>query len=1612
MRATRSAPSLTVACLNTNGLNNAGKRRAVFRDLQRREDGVGVLCLQETHCPSLQAAAGWVEQGAGPGLPFRGPSAWAAGTSASRGVAVLVGEHVRAESFECVHRCPEGRVVGVLLSLGGRHYLVYSVYAPSEGAQRAAFFTGPLRAALLGGVQRCPGAELIVAGDFNCIESPALDQVGGGGSGGRVVGFRGGLEPLQVELGLVDSYRALHPAGRAFTHVATIGTTAARLDRVLVLDRMVPHLAAAGVRDGWQGDHRLAFATLSLPGALPRGPGDWVFPARLLADPAFVASMSARFSSWFAQRPVHTGYTGAQRWEAFKRYARDRVQLFDMRLRRDQRSRRAGQARRAAAAAREWALRPTDVAAADAWAEAQQGIQDAQAAAAAQAATFAGVLWDDWGESSTAWFHRLAEQRRVDSSIASLTVPSLPPGGASRVVSLADEEGRAAAAECIAGFYDGSLPSGLFRPRPTDTNAQDDMLASLDARLSPQARDACEGALGTGGIDADELLAALQACAPGKVPGADGLTYEFYRAFWPVVGAPLAAVFSAAFAQEGGRLPDSMLLGVVVLVYKGAGPRSDVACYRPLTMLNADYKLLAKAMARRFSPALSQVIDPTQTAFLSDRWIGDNVLQHLEEVDCLEASRQPGVIAFLDFEKAYDAISRPWVVRCMQALGFGPLAVRWVRLLLEGTRARCRFNGFHTRDFEVLSGVAQGSPLSPALFIMAAQPLASRLRHLQRVGAIAGIQLPDGRLAPPSNQHADDTTLHVPSLTALHRAWDLAVQPYCRASGSAVNASKGKALLLGAAADGHDGPFSDAATRMVVVGRDDAVRHLGVMLGRGAAGERAREGKFEAIARVVVARISHWSAYTLTHDGRAHLAQQCLASTLVYHATFSRPPPRLLNTLHSTVMRFVEGADALGGPCRAVAHLPRALGGRGVPCLPRVVDALQAGVICRLLHPARAPWKALAASWWASLDPPCAGLRSLLFAGAPAGGPAAALPRRVAGYVEGFWACAPHRITPLAHLPTMHLLREPLFGNPSVLAAGQRPHPLLPGGFPAAVAAGIHTVADLAAALSERPPPPPGVAAELRALYARLPPPLSVAVGPPSPPLAAQEHEHSWWEWPAPAGAPAPAEEQLLRVTDGAATTFTVEPGGGLTEVGSVPWPAPVGRPVGRPALVIAAPVGGPRRSRGHGGDGGAAPAGSGGRPMRLFYVGPWLGGARAPFDPTVWGLAGVPLLLSTTSQRTAALVQRDAAADGAASAASFRPGRPIQPAVWPSADGGDSALQQRERRWVETAAPRQAARRPQEQRHGADPELARTAAWMRPTAPRLGPAQRQQHRADHRLLEAPAAAGGSGGVPPGRAARARWWDAFDDPLGGIPAAARTPWGSCWRRLHRVPAPRAHRFLAWRVLHGSLPCAARLASWQAPRRSTARAESYCHHPGCAAEGQPETITHVLMDCPVARQATAWACRLWAAATRRPAPPCTAAVFLAGDRRAWSPGDPALQDLWDIVRLATLYFLWTARCRGRLEARVVPALAVVAQVVHYLRARISQDAIRAYCPPHAYACVGGEWVPDRPTLSPEGFQARWASHGVLCSRPHPDGPLQIRLTLVHPVPPPRASTRGG
>ena len=178
------------------------------------------------------------------------------------------------------------------------------------------------------------------------------------------------------------------------------------------------------------------------------------------------------------------------------------------------------------------------------------------------------------------------------------------------------------------------------------------------ARLPSEAQQACEGT--EQGITLDELQAALKLSARGRKPGSDGLPYEFFSHFWEVLGPELLAVLKDAFqAQHGLCLPTSMTQGVITLLYKGKCSKALLDSYR---LINSDYKLLAKALATRFGSACG---GPHSDRFCA--WSVDwrQCVVPIQRRYSQAANRSAWLHVFLDISKAYDRLSRPWVLGCM-----------------------------------------------------------------------------------------------------------------------------------------------------------------------------------------------------------------------------------------------------------------------------------------------------------------------------------------------------------------------------------------------------------------------------------------------------------------------------------------------------------------------------------------------------------------------------------------------------------------------------------------------------------------------------------------------------------------------------------------------------------------------------------------------------------------------------------------------------------------------------------------------------------------------------------------------------------------------------------
>ena len=1591
-------PSLQLLSLNVNGLRERQKRAALFAVLQAGP--WHVIALQETHHATQAEAAQWCREGSSPTAPWDGPSFWAAGTSASRGVALLFKACPLLSGVSAYSADPCGRFVAAQGNLSGNSVTMASVYAPVERQERAPFFQQRLLPAM------SSGTPLLLGGDWNCVAED-LDLIGGQ-PGTRQHGFHSGLLPLQQALGLQDAFRRLHPQAREFSHTATSGASSARIDRWLVSDSLLSDVSAASVTDLILSDHYGVAVSVSPANAPPRGPGLWSMPPAIISHPTFKALMTAQIQAFLQGHPLSATLSRAARWDQLKVHIQDVARGYCFTFH----AQRTGQLRllrvRASQARAVYVAAPDSLHALDALRHTAATLRQHRQQQAATDALRAGVLLHEYGDQSTYYFHHLHKQRQQATAITHLQQQQGSP-----VADLCTADGRQQASNIIVSFFSADSPTGMFKQLPTDLSAQQALLSSLDRQLPSDAQQACEGA--EQGITLEELQAALKLSARGKKPGSDGLPYEFFSHFWEELGPELLAVLQEAFqTQHGLSLPASMTQGVITLLYKGRGSTALLDSYRPITLLNSDYKLLAKALATRFGPALQHVIDPTQTAFVPGRWIGDNVLCHLEEVEYLQQTGQPGCMVFLDFSKAYDRLSRPWVLDCMSTMGFGQRACKWVSIMLQDTSATAAFNGWQSVSFPERSGVQQGSPLSPLLYVLAAQPLASHLRLQAQQGVIRPITMPDGQPAPVSHQHADDTTLHVLQPSDAQVALDSSIALFCSATCSQLNVSKSQGFLV------QTQPLASATVPALpsidFITGQQTIKHLGVLLGYDM--RAACQRTFATIAAAISTKIRHWAARGLSFLGRVHVAKQVLAASLWYHASFQRPPEPLLQQLSSQLRSFMASAqqpshnddavalaqgnsqDSTQLPCvssgkalfpgELTSSLPSAQGGVGLVHVPTQIQALQAKVVSRLLEPERLAWKVfqLYHLSQASQVQPLGYGAGILFSTLST--ERLQLPARQAAYVTAFRALQPHRLQSVSAMLPQEVLNEPLFFNrqipqPPAISAGSSglataATPLTPRLQPLMLSAGITKVAHLQLAFRLQQPQP--LAQELHLVLLALPSAWQTIVR----------------------SAPVPTWLQVVS-TSGQRLVQHAQTGQLHTVTSHMRLLPAQAEPVSSPSAVhvISWDPSRPWRGPGH-------------QPAQLstpLYLQGQLWGPHH-LSLEVWGWGGQPAhqLVVKEASRRLRLIKAFATKHPLAPR-----GLTCRPRLLPlpaSEHSASETLQAMEARWVASIQDnsRGTARRSSEL---LDP----LPAWMAPLqAPRLHWSVRQQQRQEQHQQQSQQQQQPQ--LPLGQAMA-------DDTLDVLEACGSHSQQSLWRHIWELANAsyfdRQHRVLWWRLLHGSLMCGA----YRAYIGRATPAQAYCPFPCCFSSSRPQTISHLFLDCPVAATVTDWLCRLWQAMTGY-LPVVSVASLLAADTSPEQCPSAALLQTWHRLRLAVLHSIWTASQiaqtsqHAQHSADSEPAPDPTSPSSSYrpssstsspshhghlarqlalkaAKAMIHQDWAKCNDNIKQISGVCSSWLRGKdPSMTLAAFQSLWCHNSVLASVTLPSGDVGGRLEL--------------
>ena len=177
--------------------------------------------------------------------------------------------------------------------------------------------------------------------------------------------------------------------------------------------------------------------------------------------------------------------------------------------------------------------------------------------------------------------------------------------------------------------------------------------------LNEDAQQICEGVLTKA-----ECFKALQTFKNGKSPGNDGLTAEFYQAFWPTLGYLLVDSLNSSF--EKGELANSQKQGIIRLIEKKNKDKRYVTNWRPISLLNVDVKIASKAITLRLEKVLSDLISDEQCAYLKERNIFDAVRTIGDIMDYTKLHNLPGLMVTTDFEKAFDSLSWNFLFKSLE----------------------------------------------------------------------------------------------------------------------------------------------------------------------------------------------------------------------------------------------------------------------------------------------------------------------------------------------------------------------------------------------------------------------------------------------------------------------------------------------------------------------------------------------------------------------------------------------------------------------------------------------------------------------------------------------------------------------------------------------------------------------------------------------------------------------------------------------------------------------------------------------------------------------------------------------------------------------------------
>lgn len=380
-------------------------------------------------------------------------------------------------------------------------------------------------------------------------------------------------------------------------------------------------------------------------------------------------------------------------------------------------------------------------------------------------------------------------------------------------------------------------------------------------------------------------------------PGPHGLNAAFYKAAWGWIKNDLMELIQKFY--HTGNIPAELNKTNIVLIPKKNRPTSPVD-FRPISLCNVLYKIIAKSVANRIKGKLPDLICQSQHAFIPGRRIANNIIIAQEIVHSfgLKSYAQNAFMLKIDLSKAFDKLEWDFIAVALQRKGFHPHFINLVLSCINSSSFSVNINGQAYGSFNANRGIRQGCPLSPYLFVLALNELSDQLNEALSNNQINGVKLSRDGPVIHSLLYADD--LIITGMATVEEANRIKsiIDEFCRNSGQTPNWSK-SGIMFSRTTPLH---IQNAVKLIFPVPVMDAtVKHLGHPL------FVTNKNKYEIYKFIIEkfkAKLTTLKANKLSHAGRLNLIKSVFASLPVYYMATILLSKNLLNKITSIIRKF------------------------------------------------------------------------------------------------------------------------------------------------------------------------------------------------------------------------------------------------------------------------------------------------------------------------------------------------------------------------------------------------------------------------------------------------------------------------------------------------------------------------------------------------------------------------------------------------------------------------------------------------------------------------------------------------------------------------------------